>query len=118
MRAPLLRPPVALAPLGVALCVALAGCGKGSSSTIAATRTAASGFGAEPQARGVLGVATKNTTRLGGADAASDAAAVAEAVYPGFTPATRPQAVVLVDEHHISPARLALGVPSRPVLAP
>ena len=45
---------------------------------------------------GAVSVVTKNTTRLGGADPASDAAAVARAVYPALTTATRPQAVVLV----------------------
>ena len=43
--------------------------------------------------------ATKNTTRLGGADAAVDAAAVAQAVFPSAAtgPAGRPRAVALVD---------------------
>ena len=52
---------------------------------------------------------TKNTTRMGGSDPASDAAAVARAVYPGLTAATRPQAVVLVDERNW-PAALAASV--------
>ena len=39
-------------------------------------------------AQGAVGVATKNTTRLGGADPVSDAAAVARAVYPGLTTAS------------------------------
>src|ERR1700684_3588423 len=95
MRASPLRPPVALVLLALALAGLLAGCGKGSTASSGATRTASSGFGAAPKARGGLGIATKNTTRLGGGDPASDAAAVAEAVYPGFTPATRPQAVVV-----------------------
>src|SRR6478609_1078399 len=47
---------------------------------------------------GAVGVATRNTTRLGGADAATDAASVARTVYPGLTPATRPQLAVVVDE--------------------
>jgi hypothetical protein len=118
MRVFRLRQPAALALLGVALSGVLVGCGKGSNGTSGGSRTASSGFGAAPQARGVLGVATKNTTRLGGADPASDAAAVAEAVYPGFTPATRPQAVVLVDEHDFSAALASSALASAPLGAP
>ncbi len=71
-----------------------------------------------PAARGVLAVATKNTTRLGGADPAIDAAAVAQVVYPGLTPATRPQAVVLVDEHQWPVALSAASLASAPLGAP
>jgi hypothetical protein len=56
--------------------------------------------GSEPKAAadlGFPGFATKNTTRVGGADATANAAAVARAVYPAVTPATRPPAVILVD---------------------
>jgi ell wall binding domain 2 (CWB2) len=41
--------------------------------------------------------ATKNTTRVGGADPIADAAGIARAVYPGPSVKTRPQAVALVD---------------------
>jgi hypothetical protein len=41
--------------------------------------------------------ATKNTTRVGGADPVADAAGVARAVFPGPSVRTRPQAVALVD---------------------
>jgi hypothetical protein len=118
MRVSSLRQPAALVLLGLALGGVLVGCGKGSTLTSGESRTASSGFGAAPQARGVLGIATKNTTRLGGADAASDAAAVAEAVYPGFTPATRPQAVVLVNERDFSAALVASALASAPLGAP
>jgi hypothetical protein len=118
MRASPLRLPVALVLLGVALAGMLSGCGKGSTAGGGGQRSASSGFGAAPQARGVLGIATKNTTRLGGADPASDAAAVAEAVYPGFTPATRPQAVVLVNERDFSAALVASALASAPLGAP
>jgi hypothetical protein len=56
--------------------------------------------GSEPQAAadlGFPGFATKNTTRVGGADPTANAAAVARAVYPAQTPSTRPPAVILVD---------------------
>jgi hypothetical protein len=71
-----------------------------------------------PGAQGVLSVTTKNTTRLGGADPATDAAAVARAVYPGLTPASRPQAVVLVDERNWPASLVASALASAPLGAP
>jgi hypothetical protein len=65
-----------------------------------------------------IAVATKNTTRLGGADPASDAASVAQAVYPGLTAATRPQAVVLVDDRNWPAALAAAALASAPLGAP
>src|SRR5919202_77913 len=41
--------------------------------------------------------ATKNTTRVGGADPVADAAGVARAVFPGSSRSSRPGAVVLAD---------------------
>ncbi len=46
---------------------------------------------------GFPAVATKNTTRISGADPIADAAAVARAVFPEGTQAARPKAVALVD---------------------
>jgi hypothetical protein len=95
----------------VMMCL-IGGCGKTLSSP--ATRP---GLGpvAAVSAEGTGGLSTKNTTRLGGPDAATDAAAVALAVYPGLTLATRPQAVVMVDEHDW-PAALAASTLSGPPL--
>ena len=42
-------------------------------------------------------LATKNTTRIGGADPAADAAGVARAVFPATSDDTRPAAVALID---------------------
>ncbi|MGA7703727.1 MAG: hypothetical protein WB998_02410, partial [Solirubrobacteraceae bacterium] len=88
---------------GVVAAGLVAGCGKSLPS-----RSTQSGPGpvAAVSAQGAGGLSTKNTTRLGGADSVTDAAAVAEAVYPGLTRATRPRAVVLVDLHDW-PAALA-----------
>jgi hypothetical protein len=77
--------------------------------------------GDEQQAAEELGfptIATKNTTRIGGADAVANAAGVARAVFPGRTPATRPGAVALVDgrDWRVGLAAAVLG--SRPVRAP
>lgn len=50
-----------------------------------------------PTELGYPAFATSNTTRVGGSDAASNAAGVALAVYPSSDEAQRPTAVVLVD---------------------
>jgi hypothetical protein len=115
MRASSLRPIAALALAGALLAGVLSGCGKGHGS---ATAGSSAGALAPPVAHGVVGVSTKNTTRLGGTDPVSDAAAVAEAVYPGLTPATRPQIVVLVDEHNWYGALAASVLASAPLGAP
>jgi hypothetical protein len=54
----------------------------------------------EPEATHDLGFpafATKNTTRIGGADAIANAAGVARAVFPATSPENRPAAVALID---------------------
>src|SRR4051794_25473099 len=63
-------------------------------------------------------IATKNTTRVPGADPAGDAAAVAEAVYPSLTPENRPQAVVLADQRDWRAAISAAQLMGRPLRAP
>jgi molybdopterin-guanine dinucleotide biosynthesis protein A len=47
---------------------------------------------------GFPSTATRNTVRVGGSDAAADAAGVASALYPATGDADRPTAVVLVDQ--------------------
>jgi hypothetical protein len=116
MRAPTLRLIAALALAGALLGGALSGCGKGSASHLAGA--AAGNLGPVPAAHGAVGVSSKNTTRLGGADPATDAAAVAQAVYPGLTPATRPQAVVLVNQRDWPAALAASALASAPLGAP
>src|SRR5580692_11260315 len=106
-----------LAAAALAVGVALAGCGKalpveGQGRGAAVTTVAGTGQ------LGASGLATKNTTRLGGADPVADAAAVALATYPGLTPATRPQAVVLVDDRDWTAALAASALASSPLRAP
>ncbi len=96
---------------------ALTGCGKslpaeGQDRGAAVTTVASTGE------LTVSGVVTKNTTRLGGADPVADAAAVALAVHPGLTPATRPQAVVLVDRRNWPVALAAAALTGYPLGAP
>jgi putative cell wall-binding protein len=71
-----------------------------------------------PRSLGYPAFATKNTTRVGGADAIADAAAVALATYPARTPETRPQAVSLVDADNWQAAISAAQLMSRPLGAP
>ncbi|HEY3866004.1 MAG TPA: hypothetical protein VGL54_07970 [Solirubrobacteraceae bacterium] len=109
MNAHAFRPAAALL-----LCAALAGCGKSASSS----SSASDGPIAQVSSAGAGGLSTKNTTRLGGSDPATDAAAVARAVYPGLTSGTRPRAVVLVDEQDWPAALIASVLASAPLGAP
>jgi hypothetical protein len=114
----MLRPPPRATGmlLAVALVAALAGCGKTALRSHPASGPAAAVAPVAPQ--GAVSLVTRNTARLGGADVASDAAAVARAVYPGLTPATRPQAVVIVDEGNWPAALAASIMASAPIGAP
>jgi len=62
--------------------------------------------------------ATDNTTRVGGATAAENAAAVALAVFPSITPAQRPAAVALVAEDDWLAAIAAAVLMAPPVRVP
>src|SRR5256885_14244866 len=84
----------------LAIGAAAAGCGKSAPTPLPFAGTGASG-------QGVIALATKNTTRLGGADPVIDATAAARAGDPGLTPATRPQGVVGVDDARPGTARAA-----------
>src|SRR6187200_989372 len=87
----------------LALCaVIVAACGgkHGGFGAKTATTPTVGASGDQSEAAGDLGFpafATKNTTRVGGADPIADAAGVARAVYPGPSVKTRPGAVALVD---------------------
>jgi hypothetical protein len=112
----MLSPSLRLAA-ALAFGVALAGCGKslpaeGQGRGAAVTTVAGTGQ------LGASGLATKNTTRLGGANPVADAAAVALATNPALTPATRPQAVVLVNDRDWPAALAAAALASAPLHAP
>jgi hypothetical protein len=62
--------------------------------------------------------ATKNTTRVGGADPAADAVGAARAVFSGATALTRPRAVALVDSADPRAAIAASVLMSAPIRAP
>jgi hypothetical protein len=74
-----------------------------------------------PQAAQKLGfpsVATKNTTRVAGADPAADAAGVALAVYPSAAPGTHPTAVVLAPTSDWQASIAASVLMAPPIRAP
>src|SRR3954469_13111849 len=103
------------------LAMALAACGGGSKSSDAASTPAVSQKGDEQPQGPPLGfpvVATKNTTRVAGADPGADAAAIALAVYPARTPETRPAAVVLADVRDWRTGMVASVLAGQPVRAP
>ena len=62
--------------------------------------------------------ATKNTTRVGGADAVADAAGIARAIFPSRSRDTRPTSVTLVDKADWRAAMSAAQLMSRPTRSP
>jgi len=118
-----------LARIAVAVLLAAllaAGCGRGSKDDGTdggppATTPTTGAKGTETTAAQDLGFptfATKNTTRIGGADAIADAAAAARAVYTGGSRITRPQAVVLADDADWRVGLAASVLMSSPIRAP
>jgi hypothetical protein len=112
------RPTIAVLASALALGCGVAGCGK-------ADRLPAGGRSSGPVgnvgpmvAQGAVSLTTRNTTRLGGADVASDAAAVARTVYPGLTRQTRPQVVALAEERDWAGALAASALAGPPLRAP
>jgi hypothetical protein len=113
--------------LAAVVALLLAGCGGGSDDSPQARGTATP---AQPQSGatgsdraaapdlGFPGFATKNTTRVGGADAIALAAATAQAVFPSRDRATRPQAVALADAGDWRVAVSATQLMARPLRAP
>ncbi|HEX4436306.1 MAG TPA: cell wall-binding repeat-containing protein [Solirubrobacteraceae bacterium] len=69
-------------------------------------------------AEGAVSVTTRNTSRVGGAEAAVDAAAVARVVYEGLTAGSRPQVVVLVNQRDWPAALVASSLAGAPLNAP
>jgi hypothetical protein len=93
------RPAIAFV---LAVALAAAGCGGSGNGGLGAgpKEPQAGATGAQATAATQLGFpsfATKNTTRIGGADPAADAAGVSRAVFPATSPDTRPDAVALID---------------------
>ncbi|MDX6663981.1 MAG: hypothetical protein QOG68_187 [Solirubrobacteraceae bacterium] len=98
-----------------------AGCGKSSTTTKTVLFPTSGSKGDQPQAAVELGFpifATKNTTRVAGADPIADAAAIARAVFPSVSAGDRPKAVALVDVKDWRSALAASVLMSAPIRAP
>jgi hypothetical protein len=70
------------------------------------------------QRLGFPGIATKGTTRVGGADAVADVAGVVNAVFPATGRRNRPRAVVLVDKDDWQSTVAASVLMASPLRAP
>lgn len=106
------------AALSLVIALTVAGCSTGDDES----RPPQLGVNAEDeQAAEKLGfpsTATRNTVRVGGGDAAADAAGVASALYPATGESDRPTAVVLVDQDDWVTAVAASVLVGRPIGAP
>jgi putative cell wall binding repeat protein len=112
---------LAVLALSGAATAACGGKGTQLGDTTDATTPTVGAKGASDDAAGDLGFpafATKNTTRVGGADAVANAAGVARAVFPGPSVETRPQAVALVDSRDWRGAVAAAVLTAAPIGAP
>jgi putative cell wall-binding protein len=103
------------------LAVALGACGKDKGQTDAGRGIQIGANQDDTRAAQSLGFpqfATKNTTRVGGADPVADAAAIAQAVFNGRSAVTRPRTVVLVDRRDWRAGLAASQLMADPLRAP
>ena len=109
-----------LLPVLIVAALLLAGCG-GTTELITGPGPQVGVASKTSQASQKLGfpiVATKNTTRVAGADPVADAAGVALAVYPSAGTGTHPQAVVLAPSDDWQAAIASSVLMSAPIRAP
>jgi hypothetical protein len=102
----------------LALAAGLAGCSVGDDDSRPPQLGAKSGDSNAASKLGFPASATRNTLRVGGGDAASDAAGVASAVFPATSPDSKPTAVVLVDQNSWQDALSASVLAGSPIGAP
>ena len=99
-------------------CVAVAGCG-GGTRLIREPYISVHASASQPPAQlGIPALATKNTTRVAGADPVADAAGVALAVFPSGAPGTHPSAVTLAPTDDWQAAIAASVLMSSPTRSP
>ncbi|HJS95315.1 MAG TPA: cell wall-binding repeat-containing protein [Solirubrobacteraceae bacterium] len=109
-----------MAPLALlAACLALAGCGGRATTLIKVkTESAAQTPVSANQGIGFPVLATKNTTRVSGADPAADAAGVALAVFPSTVAGTHPSAVTIAPSDNWEAAIASSVLMAAPIRAP
>jgi hypothetical protein len=115
-----MRPIKRLAPIALlAACLALAGCG-GAATTLIKVKTESAAQSPVSVSAGVgfPVLATKNTTRVSGADSAANAAGVALAVYPSTIPGTHPTSVTIAPSGDWEAAIAASVLMAAPIRAP
>jgi hypothetical protein len=99
-----------------------AGCGGGGKDSSDDRRQPVVGQGGDDKSAGASlgfpGFATKNTTRVGGADPIADAAGVAQAIFTARSRDTRPTSVTLVDSKDWRAAISAAQLMSPPLRSP
>ncbi|MGI8411566.1 MAG: cell wall-binding repeat-containing protein [Solirubrobacteraceae bacterium] len=99
-------------------CYGLAGCGGGSKLVSGPVVGIQSGAAQATAKLGFPTVATKNTTRVDGADPTADAAGVALAVYPSAGPGTHPTSVTIAPTDDWQAAIAAASLMAPPIRAP
>jgi hypothetical protein len=105
----------------VGICLVLAGCGGRRTTVFVHEASTGAVQSSTPNAAQQLGFptsATKNTTRVPGADPVADAAGVAIAVYPSATGGTHPTAVTLAPTDDWQAAIASSVLMSSPIRAP
>lgn len=105
-------------PAALLVCLLLGGCSLGDEPTRPPQLGTDSQDEEAAAKLGFPSTATRNTVRIGGGDAASDAAGVASALYPATSAATRPTAVVLVDQNDWVAGVTASVLTGAPIGAP
>ena len=109
---------IACAALVAAAALALAGCSLGDDSSRPPQLGAKSNDKEATAKLGFPSIATRNTIRVGGGDAAADAAGVAGALFPATGATERPTAVVLVNDDDWQGAVTASVLAGSPIGAP
>jgi ABC-type Fe3+-hydroxamate transport system substrate-binding protein len=109
-----------IAPIALlAACLALAGCGGGATTLIRVkTESAAQSPVSVSAGVGFPVLATKNTTRVSGADPTANAAGVALAVYPSTVAGTHPSAVTIAPSDDWEAAIASSVLMAAPIRAP
>jgi len=104
--------------LALLLLVLLGGCSIGDDSGSAPAIGVDAGDDQAADKLGFPAAATRNTIRVGGADATADAAGVASAIFPATGSTDRPSAVVLIDSEDWQTAIAAAVLAGPPIGAP